>query len=289
MTRSDRKTLYVSDLDGTLLGSDAQVSDRTLRMLNKAIGSGVMFTIATARTPATVAPILKDLNLKLPAIVMTGTALWNKEDHKYTDIHYMSDRAAKELVEIYREQKCPTFLYTLQDELIRIYHIGPMSEIEKEFVEERRHTSFKHLYVPESGESKLPDDLSNTILFYGMQPEALADATWKRTQEVKDARTQKYHDFYGPEIGIIEAFSPHSTKAEAIKTLARRIGAERIVAFGDNLNDLPMLRLADTGIAMENGVEEVKRAADLVIGRNTEDSVARYILQDAGIEWNEEE
>ena len=279
------KTLYVSDLDGTLLHPDAKLSPRTLEMLNRAISEGALFTIATARTPATVAEIVKDLDLRLPAVVMTGTALWDKQSGHYSRVCYMDDAAAKELVKIYDQQQYPTFLYTLRDDMIHIYHVGgKMNPLEKQFIEERSHNRFKTIHIDSDGSSVLPDYLGDTVLFYGIQPDAESEAVYALTSKVADVRAQKYYDFYGPEIGILEAFSPQSTKANAIKALAQSIGAERIVAFGDNLNDLPMLELADVGVAMENGLEEVKVKADVVIGKNTEDEVAKFILRDMGRE-----
>ncbi|MDE6409616.1 MAG: HAD family hydrolase [Muribaculaceae bacterium] len=278
------KTLYVSDLDGTLLQPDARISDRTLSMLNEAISKGALFTIATARTPATVASIIENLDLRLPAVVMTGTALWDKNSNTYSDVKFMADKPVKELVNIYRATHYPTFLYTLRQDMIHIYHLGPLSEIERNFIEERRHNFAKTLHIPANGESELPDYLGDTVLFYGMQPDAKTEEVFKLTSKVKDVRVQKYHDFYGPEIGILEAFSPLSTKAIAIREIASRLGVERIVTFGDNLNDIPMLELADVGVAMENGVDEVKAVADIVIGRNTEDAVAKFILDDMGID-----
>lgn len=65
------KTLYISDLDGTLLGNDAAVSPESTEMLNEAISAGAMFSVATARTPATVASILSDIDTRLPMAVMT--------------------------------------------------------------------------------------------------------------------------------------------------------------------------------------------------------------------------
>lgn len=277
------KTLYVSDLDGTLMQPGAFISPESASMLNRAIGEGVLFTVATARTPATVAPILNDIDMRLPAIVMTGAALWDKQTGDYSEVRYIDDATAHELVGIYREMHFPTFLYTLRDNMINIYHIGPMSEIETQFIEERRHNPFKTIHIGPDGESRLPEWLGDTVLFYGMQPDALSTATYALTDRVKGCHAMKYYDFYGPEIGILEAFAPTSTKAEAIRSLAARVGAERIVAFGDNLNDLPMLRLADTAVAMENAIDEVKYEADIVIGPNTADSVARFILEDAGI------
>ncbi|MDE7413413.1 MAG: HAD family hydrolase [Muribaculaceae bacterium] len=274
------KTLYVSDLDGTLLQPDARLSETTIGILNEVISRGALFTIATARTPATVAPIIKDLDLRIPAVVMTGTALWDKRDNRYSDINYMDSRAVEKLVGIYRAMDFPTFLYTLKDEMIDIYHIGPLSKIERDFIEERRDNPYKRFFIPPSGDSDLPTDLDRTILFYGMQPDSHAEATFRKTSEVEGVRAQKYHDFYGPEIGILEAFSPRSTKANAIRQLASRLGVERIVTFGDNLNDIPMFGISDLAVAMENGVDQAREAADIVIGPNTTDSVARFIADD---------
>ncbi|MDE5785843.1 MAG: HAD family hydrolase, partial [Duncaniella sp.] len=60
--------LFISDLDGTLLNNDTEISSRSARLLDDAISRGAMFTVATARTPATVEMLMKDLKLKLPAI-----------------------------------------------------------------------------------------------------------------------------------------------------------------------------------------------------------------------------
>ena len=55
------KTLYVTDLDGTLLSSDSVVSVRSVDIINELIERGAMITVATARTPATVANLLADM------------------------------------------------------------------------------------------------------------------------------------------------------------------------------------------------------------------------------------
>ncbi len=55
------------------------------------------------------------------------------------------------------------------------------------------------------------------------------------------------------------------------------------MAFGDNINDLPMMREADLAVAVSNALPEVKDAADIVIGANTDDAVARFILYDSSM------
>ena len=75
-------------------------------------------------------------------------------------------------------------------------------------------------------------------------------------------------------------FPPGVTKASAIQELSRRLGADRLVVFGDSLNDLPMLAVADVAVAVGNALQEVKDAADVVIDPNYTDSVARFIESD---------
>ena len=84
-SRYNPKTLFVSDLDGTLLNSEAKVSDTTAEIINKAISEGANFTIATARTPATVAALISNLDIRLPAAVMTGATLWNPHTGIYSN------------------------------------------------------------------------------------------------------------------------------------------------------------------------------------------------------------
>ena len=275
------KTLYVSDLDGTLMQPGAYLSDTTVNLLNRSIADGKLFTIATARTPATVAGIIKDVDMNLPGIVMTGASIWDSKLNHYSEMKYIGEQAARDLVDAYHDAEFPIFLFTLEDELINIYHIGgKLNELEQQFMAERIDSPFKLFHVSPDGREILPDRFDKVILFYGMQPNAMAERALDRTLLVPNARPQLYHDLYGPEIGIVDAFSPEATKANAVLSMKRRTGADRVVAFGDNLNDIPMLQVADVAVAVENALPEVKEIADIVIGPNTEDSVARFIADD---------
>lgn len=274
-------TLYVSDLDGTLLQPDAKLSDETVALLNDAIEEGKLFTIATARTPATVSTILSRVHLRIPAIVMTGAALWDSNTGRYSDVKFMPRESVGQLIEIYRRIGCPTFIYTLVDEKLCIYHDGPMWSAEEDFVAERIGNPYKRLRV----DLPLPpeEEMDKVVLFYAIQPDAISRAVYEATSGVQGTRPQFYHDFYGPEIGIVEQFSAEATKALAMRSLARRLGAEKIVAFGDNINDLPMMAEADLGVAVENALPEVREAAGQVIGCNTQNAVARFIHNHPGL------
>ncbi len=77
----------------------------------------------------------------------------------------------------------------------------------------------------------------------------------------------------------MEFLHPEASKGNALRIIASdlAIKPEEIVAFGDNHNDIGMLRLAGLGVAMGNAHEEVKAVADYVTGSNTEEGVAAAI------------
>ena len=72
-----------------------------------------------------------------------------------------------------------------------------------------------------------------------------------------------------------------ASKANAIRQLAARLGCERIVAFGDGVNDLDMFAIADEAYAVANAVPELQKAATAVIGGNDGDGVAKWLEKNA--------
>jgi len=68
-----------------------------------------------------------------------------------------------------------------------------------------------------------------------------------------------------------------ATKADAILQLKQLLGINKIVVFGDAVNDIPMFEIADECYAMENAVPELKAIATEVIGNNNEDGVAKWL------------
>ena len=272
------KTLFVSDLDGTLLGPDRKVSAESVCMINEAIAEGAMFSVATARTPATVGPLLNEIESPLPFIVMTGAAIWNRADNRYIYAAVHHEETAKRLVELYLRHRLSTFIYILGDDnVIHIYHIGDMSDLEREFMEERLHTPYKDFHILDREDGELPERLDKVLLFYSMRPEEEVRRVYDEIKDSDDLRAVFYHDMYGDEIALMEVFGPEASKANAVRRLAEMVGAGRIVAYGDNVNDIPILEVADDAVVVANAVEAARLVAGREIGPNSEDSVAKDI------------
>lgn len=278
------RTLYVSDLDGTLLNAESFVSENSAALINGAIAGGALFSVATARTPATVSRLLSDIHTDVPLIVMTGAAIWDKNRNEYLHVAFHKEETAWSLLDIYRRHSLSTFIYTLgRDNIIHIYHSGAMSELEWRFVAERVNSPYKKFHIPSDGCSDLPENLDRVLLFYNMRPSEEVYPVYEEIREMSGIRPVYYHDIFGEETALMEVFGDGASKAEAVRILADMIGADRIVAYGDNVNDLPILAIADDAVAVENAVEEVKKVASRIIGRNSIDSVARDIAVLAGV------
>ena len=70
-----------------------------------------------------------------------------------------------------------------------------------------------------------------------------------------------------------------ATKAEAIGQLKKLWDCDRVVSFGDAINDIPMFEISDECYAVENAVDELKAIATGIIGSNENDGVARWLKE----------
>lgn len=274
----DIKHLFVSDLDGTLLGTDSEVSEESAEIISGLSRRGALITVATARTPATVEPLLRRTFTSIPAIVMTGAALWDRERQAYTDTVMVDPDIIPDIIQMYAAAGVSPFHYQIPSDgsVMRVYHSSDLTRCERRFVDDRLHLKLKKFVFTSAGELALP--YPDTVLIFAMGPhEKLAPVADKLSREPR-CSFSFYNDIFNRDLSYIEIFGAGVSKASAISRLARKLGAEKITVYGDNLNDLPMMRIADESVAVANAVDEVRRIADRTIGPNSESSVARDIL-----------
>lgn len=273
-----KTTLFASDMDGTLLDASGQLSAASRTMLNQAASLGARFTVATARTPATVDGLLQGLHMELPAVVMTGAATWHRDTGRWNHLQPIPTAQVDKLLAVYDRLRLPTFVYTLRGGVIQVYHTGPLTDRERAFIAERLHTRWKQFHIPPSGISMPPYTDGDVLLLFAMHLAATVEPVYEALRHDTGCTPVCYRDTYRPETALLEVFAPQASKAEAVQRLARDRGLSRIVAFGDNLNDLPLMRAADVAVAVENALPQVKAEADIIIGPNTSDAVPRFIL-----------
>lgn len=271
-----KKTLYISDLDGTLLNSHSLISDRSRDMLNHLIDDcGINFSIATARTPATVVQLMNGIDSRLPFIVMTGAAMWRDG---LVNQCYLRPEEVECLSELSRKYGIRPFFYTFNGRMIESFHLPTMDDYERRFVDQRSHSPYKRFIF----QNAMPlDKKEHTMLVFAAADYDSMGHVYAEAQKRLKCSMTYYRDIFNPKVGFLEVMAEGVSKARAVERLKQQTGADRVVVFGDSPNDLSMRQVADLFIAPRNAVEEVRSVADEVMELdNDNDCVARWIEKD---------
>ena len=264
-------------MDGTLLNNGSFVSNGSSSIISDLSHDGALITVATARTPATVVPLMEGTFTTVPCVVLTGAAMFDHATSAYHDVSYIPPDDCELLKSLYADAGIHPFVYHLDvnGELV-VYHHYDMTQAERDFYTPRSNLRLKRFTFEKmaSGEN------NNVLLLFSIAPKRailpLADAI----RATGRFSVSCYPDIFMPDLLILEVYSAGVSKANAVMRLMESAGAQRLVAFGDNLNDLPMLDIADVAVAVANAHPHVKESADIVIGPNYDDSVARFMLHD---------
>jgi len=274
-------TLYVSDLDGTLLDQQAQLSATTRQGLSRLLDEGLVFTIASARHVSSIQKILQGLPLRLPVISSNGAYISDMVSGRHELVNAMEPALAQSLFALMRRQGFMPFVATHGPRGDQLFYQTVCNEAQQAFVDERLSHADPRLRASKDIGRELGDPTVTFVLIdrdgplRALQAEIIAlcgDAV----------ETHLADDLYRPGWPWLSVHDRRASKDQAIRSLAAAYGlAEReVVVFGDEVNDLSMLRNAHRGIAMGNAIEAIKQLAHTVIGPHHEDSVLRFIEGD---------
>lgn len=268
--------LFVTDMDGTLLDCHSRVSPRSARIISDLSRRSALISVATARTPATVEQLLAHTHTTIPAIVMTGAAMWDRRSRSYLNIRYHSEADVWAVTHTLAREGISPFYYSISAEspIVYCYHFGAeMSAKERKFMEERSHLPLKRIYHEPGGTLPAGKQRQIVLMFAVGDIDAIRRAADSIAATV-DCSYSCYPDAFNRRVGYLEIFAPGVSKASAVELLEQMTGADTLTVYGDNLNDLPMMAVADESVAVANALDEVKERADRVIGPNSADSVA---------------
>ena len=266
------KTLYITDLDGTLLNNNARLSETSAEILNRLLEKGLLFSVATARSVVTVAPILQQLPMTLPAVLMNGVYLSTLNCDFVRFERYRPDTAER-VIKAFEENGRPPFVFSVVDNEIGVEYRQLQNEADREFHNDRveRYKSFVKVDA-----FRVTDDV---IYVNAVDNEEVIRPVYEAVMTIDGVTAVMYKDVY-TDYWFLECFSSAASKINGALFLKQLTGADRIVAFGDNLNDKALLEGADVAVAVANAKEEIKKIADFVIDSNEDNGVARFIEKD---------
>lgn len=268
------KTLYISDLDGTLLWPDVTLSANTIDILNNHIRKGLLFSVATARSIASVRHILKEVPVSLPIVLMNGVCIYDLKKDEYVKVETFSKESIVALMSVIEQHRLKGFVYTIRDGVMSTYYEELCTKALYDFYKER-----VDLYQKRFTQIDRFSSLSGEPIIYFslLDLRENLEPIHKLMEGIPDLNCTFYKDNYSPDNWYLEIFSKTASKYHAVQYLKSTLGFDRVVCFGDNRNDLPLFAASDYRIAVGNAVAELQEKADLIIGRNTEDGVANWI------------
>ena len=267
------RTLYISDLDGTLLRSDQRLSPFTVDTLNALIERGMLFSYATARSYITASRVTAGITPPIPVITYNGAWVIENGTARVLRRHGFTAEESREIFDALTARNVWPIVYAMVDGVERFSFCPERSTPGMRAFNDTRHGD------PREHPTDEAHLLDGEVFYFTCidHPEALLPLYERYRHTCQCVYSQ---DIYGSGQWL-EIMPQQVTKANAMLELKEMLGCDRVVCFGDGLNDLSLFAAADEGYAVANAVDELKQAATAVIGGNDEDGVARWLLEHA--------
>ncbi|WP_026690289.1 Cof-type HAD-IIB family hydrolase [Alteribacter aurantiacus] len=260
------KHLIAVDLDGTLLTDNKTISLRNRAALAKARELGHQVVIATGRPYRASGQYYKELFLDTPIVNFNGAFVHHPKDRQFEPSHQpLDNKTAKTIIETCEAFNVKNMMVEVMDDFYlrhlnrgfaEAFTIGS-SPVDYGKLEKLLHHDPTSILVhPEEGQE---DELTRLL------GQAHAEVTEQRN--------------WGAPWNVIEITKGGVSKASGLQKVASHLGIprERIIAFGDENNDLEMIDYVGTGVAMSNAIDELKAIANEITYSNEEDGIARFL------------
>ncbi|MBQ9092253.1 MAG: HAD family phosphatase [Anaerotignum sp.] len=266
--------LVASDLDGTLLNKNKEITPRLFDALEKLDELGIYFVPSTGRPFGTVPKAIKELPFLKYVITSNGATIYDATEKKNIIENYLTPEAVDAVIEIARELPVITEYFIEGKAYIARNVYDDLTPFD---LTESHVTYIKNSRTPVEDfweEMKRNDTVLENInlVFKDMD---LRKETWDKLKalglaSVTAATTKN-----------IEITSLYATKAKALENLCEVLGftRENVLAMGDGDNDMPMIQFAGIGVAMANGEKHIKQAADIIADDCNDFGAAKILEQ----------
>ncbi|HEU0190370.1 MAG TPA: HAD family hydrolase [Mycobacterium sp.] len=261
--------LIATDVDGTLLDGNDEITARTRAAVHAAVAGGARFVLATGRPPRWIRPIADMLGFAPIAVCANGAVVYDPATDRVLSAQTLPAELLGELTEV-------------------IEGVIPGAGLAVERIGERAHDAatpqfvslpgYEHAWLsPDNTEVSKADLLSAPAikLLVRKVGAASADLAAELTPRIGSVAEVTF----STNNGLVEIVPAGVDKGTGVEQVIRPlgIGYDRVVTFGDMPNDLPMLLRAGHGVAMGNAHPDVLAAAAEVTAPNTDDGLARVL------------
>jgi Cof subfamily protein (haloacid dehalogenase superfamily) len=277
--------LYVCDLDGTLLGPDARPSAFTRETFNGLVADGVAITIATARSLVSLRRVTEGLDLRGPAVVYGGAFVVDLVTGATLVERVLDPALVDRVLGVLARLDVAPLVYSVDAvEGTHADTVGWVAGSESPglawYLGDRGHDP---RFRPVGHARELRRDGTFSVVAIAPEAELRPIAELLRREFAGEVAVSLQEETYLPGTFWLELAAPGATKGDGIADLRRLTGADRVICFGDNRNDLAMFAAADESYAVANASAEVRGRATGVIGSNAVDGVAHWLVDHARV------
>lgn len=266
------KTLYITDLDGTLLDGKARLKDRSADLIKRLTQNGALFTYATARRFASAGPIMEKAEMTLPVILMNGVAIADGRTGETIRMNGFEQSQLKEAKQVIEQHKETPMVYAIVDGKHRVSYLSHDTTRSGIYINDRK--GDPALRPCETYGELFQGDIYYFTIISPVIPLDTLNALFSPEKGFNvNAQPDTYHNH---ELWY-EVFSANASKANAALQVKEMLQADELVCFGDNLNDISMFKAADRCYAVSNAVPELKSVSTAVIGSNENMAVPVFI------------
>jgi Cof subfamily protein (haloacid dehalogenase superfamily) len=266
--RAMKPHLIVLDLDGTLLTDQQQISAKTKKTLLQAKELGHQVMIATGRPYRASDLYYHELGLTTPIVNFNGAYVHHPKNVSWQHMHTPIDLSvvhdvvgsinSYEYENIIAEVKDDIYVHTEDDRILNIFNMGnPKITLGDLYTHLLENPTSLLIQANEANSVIIRDHLQ------AVHAEVIEHRRW------------------GAPLHIIEIVRRGLNKAVGIAHVAKDLGIprERIIAFGDEDNDLEMIEYAGLGVAMGNGIPSLKNIANEITATNNDDGIAKILIE----------
>ena len=241
--------MVVTDIDGTIYLPEHGINDSVKNCIHQLKDNGIHVAIATGRSYASAKSVADTIGIKCPLICYQG-GLVNSYEGEILDVKYLNADIAREIVKDFRIRNIHLNVY-IQDKL----YVEDDNQYIKDYIGDKGIDYIKVDSFDELDFSKL-----NKMLAINYDPEFIDKLIFELQNKYPELYIVKSFKYF------CEIANKNATKGHAVKFLAEKYGVttKEVMAIGDQNNDIEMVRAAGIGVAMGNGTEQIKAAADFI-------------------------
>lgn len=273
------RTLFVTDLDGTFLDPTGRLRQYSRDVVRRARQRQFLVTVATARSWTSTRRLV-GTTFDLPMVVHDGAAIVHPIDGAVMTSSTLDSADVTVVLQGCRQTGAAPLVHTLRHGVeLTSWLPEAASEHVRQFWQDR---GADPRSAPKRSWSQLPRDdvLGIAVVAEPARVERLREALPDLPGVCVSVREDTYRR--GPL--WLSVTADGVSKGAAIRQLAEELKVNRIVAFGDNANDMSLFAVADEALAVANADSMIRAAATAVIGSNADEAVARWLATELALD-----